>query len=133
MQGALKEQSEGKDAVPQPEQEERVSHWINKAFMGLIAIAVTLMLTFGSWLVGSINEIKTSTATLQTEFTPFKQDITDLKGSVDSLRIQAAGWATKDSLTDAKESLREDLSTLKDRFTGLELRMTKLEAETARK
>lgn len=108
--------------------EDRVSHWITKGFLALIGISITLLLSFGTWLVASVNQINQSTSILQTEFSSYKTDITDLKTSVDQLRIRGEGWATKDALTVAKDVLRDDLSKVKDQVSTLEIRMTRIEA-----
>lgn len=116
-------------STPSPvDPEERVSHWITKGFLALIGVSFTLLLSFGSWLVVSINQINNSTSILQTEFASYKADITDLKASVDHLRIRGESWATKDALSLTKDSLRDDLIKVKDQVSSLELRVTRIEA-----
>ena len=107
--------------------EERVSHWITKGFLGLAAISCSLLLTFGGWLVMSVNEINRNTSVMQSEFSASKASLGELKSSVDLLRVKSEGWATKDSLTNTRENIRVEIEDLKDKVQELEIRMARME------
>lgn len=107
--------------------EDRVSHWINKGFLALVATGATLLLAFGGWIISSLNEINTSTRVVAVEFATTKQDIGELKSSVDSLRLRGESWATKDSLNASKEGILDKISKLKDQVNVLELRVQRME------
>lgn len=134
MTGTTRQRREEPEAQTAP-LEERVSHWITKGFLALAAIATSLLLTFGGWLVMSVNEINRNTSVMQSEFTSSKASLGELKSSVDLLRIKSEGWATKDSLSDARENLRVEIEDLKDKVQELEIRMARMEPvqPTARK
>lgn len=134
MTGTTRQRREEPEAQPAP-LEERVSHWITKGFLALAAIATSLLLTFGGWLVMSVNEINRNTSVMQSEFSASKESLGELKSSVDLLRIKSEGWATKDSLSDARENLRVEIEDLKDKVQELEIRMARMEPvqPTARK
>jgi len=114
--------------VPRAGDGQQVNDWVAKGFMALTALGVSLLVSFGGWLVVSVNQINNTTSVLQSEFTPFKNDMVELKRSVDGLRIRAELWATKDSLTQTKDDFRSDLSRVREQLTGLELRLTKIES-----
>lgn len=134
MTGTTRQRREEPEAQTAP-LEERVSHWITKGFLALAAIATSLLLTFGGWLVMSVNEINRNTSVMQSEFSASKESLGELKSSVDLLRIKSEGWATKDSLSDARENLRVEIEDLKDKVQELEIRMARMEPvqPTARK
>lgn len=134
MTGTTRQRREEPEAQTAP-LEERVSHWITKGFLALAAIATSLLLTFGGWLVMSVNEINRNTSVMQTEFSASKESLGELKSSVDLLRIKSEGWATKDSLTSARENIRVEIEDLKDKVQELEIRMARMEPvqPTARK
>ena len=108
-------------------EQERIGFWVTKGFLALMAICTTLLVYFGGWLVVSVGQINNSTSILQTEFSAYKTDISELKGAVDGLRIRGEGWATKDALTVAKDSLRDDLTRVKDKVNTLESRIIMVE------
>lgn len=118
--------------VPRYSDGQQVNDWITKGFMALMALGVSLLVSFGGWLVISVNQINTSTSVLQSEFTPFKHDMVELKGAVDGLRIRGEGWATKDSLSQTKDGFRDDLSKIREHLTNLEVRLTKIESSPPR-
>ena len=126
MTGTTRQRREEPEAQTAP-LEERVSHWITKGFLALAAIATSLLLTFGGWLVMSVNEINRNTSVMQSEFSASKESLGELKSSVDLLRIKSEGWATKDSLTSARENLRVEIEDLKDKVQELEIRMARME------
>lgn len=134
MTGTTRQRREEPEAQTAP-LEERVSHWITKGFLALAAIATSLLLTFGGWLVMSVNEINRNTSVMQSEFSASKESLGELKSSVDLLRIKSEGWATKDSLTSARENIRVEIEDLKDKVQELEIRMARMEPvqPTARK
>ena len=134
MTGTTRQRREEPEAQTAP-LEERVSHWITKGFLALAAIATSLLLTFGGWLVMSVNEINRNTSVMQTEFSASKESLGELKSSVDLLRIKSEGWATKDSLASARENIRVEIEDLKDKVQELEIRMARMEPvqPTARK
>jgi hypothetical protein len=108
-------------------EQERIGFWVTKGFLALMAICTTVLVYFGGWLAVSVGQINNSTSILQTEFSAYKTDISELKGAVDGLRIRGEGWATKDALTVAKDSLREDLTRVKDKVNTLESRLIMVE------
>ena len=122
MTGTTRQRREEPEAQTAP-LEERVSHWITKGFLALAAIATSLLLTFGGWLVMSVNEINRNTSVMQSEFSASKESLGELKSSVDLLRIKSEGWATKDSLTESKEEMRAELEQLKERIQTIEIRL----------
>jgi len=126
MTGTTRQRREEPEAQTAP-LEERVSHWITKGFLALAAIATSLLLTFGGWLVMSVNEINRNTSVMQSEFSASKESLGELKSSVDLLRIKSEGWATKDSLTSARENIRVEIEDLKDKVQELEIRMARME------
>lgn len=132
MQGApqlaVGEPEKEEQIVPRAGDGQQVNDWVAKGFMALTALGVSLLVSFGGWLVVSVNQINNTTSVLQSEFTPFKNDMVELKRSVDGLRIRAELWATKDSLTQTKDDFRSDLSRVREQLTGLELRLTKIES-----
>ena len=134
MTGTTRQRREEPEAQTAP-LEERVSHWITKGFLALAAIATSLLLTFGGWLVMSVNEINRNTSVMQTEFSASKESLGELKSSVDLLRMKSEGWATKDSLASARENIRVEIEDLKDKVQELEIRMARMEPvqPTARK
>lgn len=114
---------------------ESVQDWIKRAFIGLCGIGSTLLLAFFGWLAININTISANTLTLQSDFAANARtmqsmagEMAGLKAGLDELRIRSGEWATKDSLTAAKDDLRQDLSKVKEQVTTLEIRMTKIEA-----
>lgn len=135
MQGAQAEAAhpagEGKD-MEVTREEEQVSHWVTKGFLGLVSIGVMLLISFGGWIIVSLNQINQSTNTLSTEFSAYKSDMNDLKLSVDSLRIRAEGWATKDQMISSKEVLLERITAMQGELNDLKLRLTRLETTPPR-
>lgn len=114
----------GEIPVQDHDQEEaKVSHWINRAFTALIAVGITLLLAFGTWLVTNVNQINTNTSVMQAEFSSYKQDVQHVKTAVDDLRMRSETWATKDSLVNSKEEMRRELDKLKDRIQQIELKL----------
>lgn len=107
--------------------EDRVGYWMQKGFLTIATIGVSMAITFGIWLVTSLNEIRTSTNIVAVEFAATKRDITDLKTSVDSLRLRGESWASKDQVTTTKEQLMSELGQLKDKMNVLELRVQRIE------
>lgn len=130
MQGAQAvNQVDDKEAqVPHEiKDEDRVGYWMQKGFLTIATIGVSMAITFGIWLVTSLNEIRTSTNIVAVEFAATKRDITDLKTSVDSLRLRGESWANKDQVTTTKEQLMSELGQLKDKMNVLELRVQRIE------
>lgn len=130
MQGAQAvNQVDDKEAqVPHEiKDEDRVGYWMQKGFLTIATIGVSMAITFGIWLVTSLNEIRTSTNIVAVEFAATKRDITDLKTSVDSLRLRGESWASKDQVTTTKEQLMSELGQLKDKMNVLELRVQRIE------
>lgn len=112
--------------------EDKVTYWVNKGFIALVGIASTLLLSFGSWIIVSLNEINQSTSIMATEFSATKRDITELKTSVDSLRLRGESWATKDSLSMTKDAILDQITKLRDQVNVLELRVQRMEASEKR-
>lgn len=125
MTGTTRQRREEPEAQTAP-LEERVSHWITKGFLALAAIATSLLLTFGGWLVMSVNEINRNTSVMQSEFTASKASLTELKTSVDLLRVRSESWATKDSMNETKDAMRAELETLKERIQTIEIRLASM-------
>lgn len=112
-----------------------VNHWVTKGFVALCGLVSTLLLLFFGWIGTNVSLISNATVELQSEFNSTSRSVqamasemSGLKTALDSLRIQSAGWATKDMVTATKDDLRADLSKVKEHVTSLEIRMTKLEA-----
>ncbi len=109
-----------------------VKTWVNQGFRGLLAVAVSLLLSFGGWIVVSLNQISQSTSIMATEFTATKVSVGELKVSVDSLRLRAEGWATKDHVAVTKDQLLDQIGKLKEQVNVLELRVKGLESSGRR-
>lgn len=123
---------DGQETAVPTREEEGVNYWLTKGFVGLVSIGVLLLISFGSWIIVSLNQINQSTSVLSTEFSAYKSDMNDLKVSVDSLRIRAEGWATKDQMTSSKEVLLERITSMQSDLNDLKLRVTKIEASPTR-
>lgn len=116
----------------QTREEERVNYWLTKGFLGLVSIGVVLLISFGSWIIVTLNQINQSASVLSTEFTAYKSDMNDLKLSVDSLRIRAEGWATKDQVASSRETMLERITTMQSELNDIKLRVTRLETTPPR-
>ncbi len=130
MQGAPRIPTDEQEIEPVPQRdnpEDRVSHWVNKGFLALASIGASLLIMFGVWIINSLNDISSSTDIIAVQFAATKQDIGELKSSVDSLRLRGESWATKDSVNASKEVILEQISKLKDQVNVLELRVQRLE------
>ena len=101
----------------------------SKGFKLLGAVCLSLLVSFGGWLIISVNQINRSTAILETEVTAYKPALLELKGAVDDLRLKGENWATKDSLTLTKDSFRDEVGKIKDQINLLELRLTRMESQ----
>lgn len=129
VQGQL---AEAKEEKPVKDQDNDVKTWVNQGFRGLLAVAVSLLLSFGGWIVVSLNQISQSTSIMATEFTATKVSVGELKVSVDSLRLRAEGWATKDHVAVTKDQLLDQIGKLKEQVNVLELRVKGLESSGRR-
>ena len=129
VQGQLAEEKEEK---PVKDPDNDVKTWVNQGFRGLLAVAVSLLLSFGGWIVVSLNQISQSTSIMATEFTATKVSVGELKVSVDSLRLRAEGWATKDHVAVTKDQLLDQIGKLKEQVNVLELRVKGLESSGRR-
>ena len=129
VQGQLAEEKEEK---PMKDPDSDVKTWVNQGFRGLLAVAVSLLLSFGGWIVVSLNQISQSTSIMATEFTATKVSVGELKVSVDSLRLRAEGWATKDHVAVTKDQLLDQIGKLKEQVNVLELRVKGLESSGRR-
>lgn len=129
VQGQLAEEKEEK---PMKDPDNDVKTWVNQGFRGLLAVAVSLLLSFGGWIVVSLNQISQSTSIMATEFTATKESVGELKVSVDSLRLRAEGWATKDHVAVTKDQLLDQIGKLKEQVNVLELRVKGLESSGRR-
>ena len=129
VQGQL---AEVKEEKPMKDPDNDVKTWVNQGFRGLLAVAVSLLLSFGGWIVVSLNQISQSTSIMATEFTATKVSVGELKVSVDSLRLRAEGWATKDHVAVTKDQLLEQIGKLKEQVNVLELRVKGLESSGRR-
>lgn len=129
VQGQL---AEAKEEKPMKDPDNDVKTWVNQGFRGLLAVAVSLLLSFGGWIVVSLNQISQSTSIMATEFTATKVSVGELKVSVDSLRLRAEGWATKDHVAVTKDQLLDQIGKLKEQVNALELRVKGLESSGRR-
>lgn len=115
--------------TPPQRDDERVSHWVQKGFLALLGTGAMLLVSGGTWLVGSVNDIRSSTSIIAVEFATTKRDIAEMKMAVDNLRLRGENWATKDQVNGTREAIMSQITTLKDQVNILELRVQRLETK----
>ena len=136
MQGAQAQAGESqKEATEMPveiREEDRVGYWMQRGFLAILTLTITMLVSFGIWMVRSISEINTSTTVVASQFQTAQKDLSDLKTSVINLSLRGENWATKDQLSSSREAIMNQISLLKDQVNMLELRVQRMEASPPR-
>lgn len=136
MQGAqavtTEREKEVEDVPVEIKDEDRVGYWMQRGFLAVLVTMVTLAITFGGWLIRSINEINTSSAVIAAGSVATQKDISDLKTSVYNLSLRGENWVTKDQMISSKEAILSQINLLKDQVNMLELRVQRIESTPPR-
>lgn len=136
MQGAqaqaVESQKEANEMPVEIREEDRVGYWMQRGFLAILTLTITMLVSFGIWMVRSITEINTSTTVVASQFQSAQKDLADLKASVINLSLRGENWATKDQLSSSREAIMSQISLLKDQVNMLELRVQRMESAPPR-